>query len=87
MFLEGFGIEPHEARLVHVGQKHGLVLAGGIFPVGIMLPVLAWLMGEVTHFFMQTKIKADTLAILWFSLIRESFHCGCSLFDMEDAHF
>ena len=41
MFLEGFGIEPHEACLVHVGQKHGLVLVGDIFPVGVMLPFLA----------------------------------------------
>jgi hypothetical protein len=31
MFLEGFGIEPHEACLVYVGQKHRLVLFGSFF--------------------------------------------------------
>jgi hypothetical protein len=57
MFLEGFGIKPHEACLVHVGQKHKLVLAGNIFPVGIMLPVLAQLMGEVTLFSCKQKSR------------------------------
>jgi hypothetical protein len=41
MFLKGFGIGPHEAHLVHVGQMHGLVLVGDIFPVGVMLPNFA----------------------------------------------
>ncbi len=41
MFLGGFGIEPHEACLIYVGQKHRLVLIGDIFPVGVMLPILA----------------------------------------------
>ncbi len=36
---------------------------------------------------MQTKVKTNTLTIFQLALIRESFHCGCPLFDMEEAHF
>jgi hypothetical protein len=41
MFLKGFGIKPHKACFVHMGQKHELVLIGDFLSVGVMLPILA----------------------------------------------
>jgi hypothetical protein len=57
------------------GTKARLVLVGDIFTVGVMVPILA-LMGEVTLFFMQTKLKTSTLAILQFALLGRAFTVG-----------
>ena len=48
VLLEGCGIKPHQTRLIHVRQECEFILFGNIFPVCLMLPVLAELIGVVT---------------------------------------
>ena len=60
MLLEGLGVEPHQPRLaVHVFKQGEPVVLGNIFPVGVMLPVLAEQMIEVALSLVATEIKAD----------------------------
>jgi hypothetical protein len=64
-----------------------LILFGGTLPVGIMVPILAKLMGDVTFLFMRTKIKADPFAIFDFAFIGEGLIHGSSFLDIEESHF
>ena len=41
MFLESLGVKPHQSRLLHVLEQDEPIVLGNIFPVGVMLPVLA----------------------------------------------
>ncbi len=41
MFLESLGIKPQQARLIHVLEQDEPIVLGNIFPVGVMIPVLA----------------------------------------------
>ncbi len=84
MLFIGLGVEPHETHLIHVRQKHWIVVFGDVFPIRVMLSMLAELMEKVTLFSMQTEIQADfvlELAFFW-----KSFDCGSSLLDMKEAH-
>ena len=59
MLLEGLGVEPHHARLLHVLEKNGPIFLGYIFPVGIVFPVLTEQVIEVALPFVATKIEAQ----------------------------
>jgi hypothetical protein len=58
MLIESLGVEPHQARLRHVLEQDEPVVLGNIFPVGVMLPVLAKQMIEVALPLVATKVKA-----------------------------
>jgi hypothetical protein len=84
MLFIGLGVKPHETRLIHMRQKHWLVVFGDIFLIRVMLSILAELTGEVTLFPMQTEIQADF--ILELAFFGRGFDCRSSLLDMKEAH-
>ena len=59
MLFEGLGVEPHQARLLHMLEQNGSIFLGYIFPVGIMFPILAKQVIEVALPLVATKIEAD----------------------------
>jgi hypothetical protein len=88
MFLKSLGIKlkPHAALAVHVLEKSDLVLIGDVLPFGVVLPILAELMGVVALLLVGTEIHANAGAVLQRALIRQCFGGRSPLFDMEQAH-
>ena len=86
VLCELLGIEPHETRCTHVLEEGNLVVIGHVFPIGIVLSVLAKEMSEVALLIVATEIQVDAGSVLEGALIRQGFHGLCSLFDVEEAH-
>jgi hypothetical protein len=73
MFCERLGVKPHETRHSHVLEQGQLVVVGHIFPIGIMLAVLAEEMGEVSLSLMATEIQTDAGSVFERALIGQGF--------------
>jgi hypothetical protein len=83
--LKWLGIESHQARLLHVLEQDGSIFLGNIFPIGIMLPVLAKQVIEVALPLVAAKIKADP--VLEGTLLGQSLRGRGALLQMEKSHF
>ena len=64
-------------------QESDLILVGNIFPISVMLPILAELMGIITLFFARTEIHADAGAVLQRALVGQCFGGRSPLLHME----
>jgi hypothetical protein len=73
VLFEGFDVEPHETRHVHVFEQDKFVLFRHVFSVGIMFAVLTKQMVEIALPFVTTEIHADGSPILEGALIGQSF--------------
>jgi len=86
MLGERLGIEPHETCCTHVLEEGHLVVIGHVFPLGVVLAVLAMEMGEVAPAFVAAEIQADADSVLEGTLVGHGFSERNSLFDVEEAH-
>jgi hypothetical protein len=73
MFRERLGIKPHETCHAHVLELGQLVVVGHIFPIGVMLAVLAEEMAEVALSLMATEIQTDAGSVFKRALIGQGF--------------
>ncbi len=85
VLLKGCCIKPHEARAVHVFIEDKLVFVGHIFPICVMLAILAQLVWEIAIFILGAEVQANASAVLKQCLIWEGLSRRSSRFDMEDA--
>ena len=83
---ERLGVKPHETSRTHVLKEGHLVVVGHVFPIGIVLFILAKEMAEVALSIVATEIQADAGSILEGALIGQGFRGRCSPFDVEEAH-
>jgi len=56
MLLEGLGVEPHQTRVCHVLEQGEPIVLGNIFPVGVMLSVLASQVIKIAFPFVATEV-------------------------------
>ena len=76
MLLESLGIKPHEVRAVHVLEKSDLVLAGDVLPIGVVLPILAELMGVGALLLVGAEIHANAGAVFSVLLSGNALEAG-----------
>jgi hypothetical protein len=86
MLGERLGVEPHETCRTHVLEVGHLVIMGHVFPIGVVLAVLAEEVGEVALAFVAAEIQAETGSVLEGTLIGQGFCGRSSLFDVEEAN-
>ncbi len=67
-------------------EERDLVLIGDVLPIGVVLPILAELMGVVALLLMGIEIYANAGTVIQRALIRQCFGGRSPLFDMEQTH-
>jgi hypothetical protein len=85
VLLKGLGIKAHQTCLIHVRQERRFILFENIFPVCVMLPVLAKLMGVVTLLLARAEIEADF--VLELAFVGKGLGHRSSFLDMKESHF
>ena len=85
MLGECFRVEPHLFCLIHVNEKHRLVLVGDVLPGGVMLAVFTEQVEKIALSAVGSKVHANVL--LQFSFLWKGSGNARTFFHMEKAHF